>query len=261
MDTQIVELIGRHHLTAELLRAGLEVATPVRDRGIDLIAYADIDERLHTFASCPIQMKAAMKRSFGLATKYKRVHNLLIAYVWHLEDLYRRVTYALTYQEAFSIAEELGWTRTKSWKRGAYITTRPSAEILSLLEQYRMTPQKWREKVAGLLMEYGEQEAQKAEGWRLYQSGSTSADRARGLFMVIEAHFYRNPEAPGIPTYASHWLWANQRRYDREVVDLLIAKYPLPNAPRIQPGFSDWDSYGNPNYKVTACEVTGANGR
>src|SRR5438876_7603876 len=46
VDTQIVELIGRHHLTAELLRAGLEVATPVRDRGIDLIAYADIDKRL-----------------------------------------------------------------------------------------------------------------------------------------------------------------------------------------------------------------------
>jgi hypothetical protein len=34
-------------------------------------------------------------------------------------------------------------------------------------------------------------------------------------------------------------------------MELLIAKYPLPNAPRIQPGFSDWDSYGKPNYKTT----------
>jgi hypothetical protein len=251
MDTQIVELIGRHHLTAELLRAGMEVATPVRDRGIDLIAYADIDERLTKFASCPIQMKAAMKRSFGLATKYKRVHNLLIAYVWHLEDFHRRVTYALTYQEAFSIAERLGWTRTASWNQGAYTTTRPSAEILSLLEPYRMTPEKWRAKVTGL-MKYEEQEAQKAEGWHLYESGITPPDRARGLFMVIEAHFYRNPEAPDISAYASHWLWANQGRYDREAMELLIAKYPLPNAPRIQPGYSDWDSYGNPNYKANA---------
>jgi hypothetical protein len=251
MDTQIVELIGKHHLTAELLAAGLEVATPVRDRGVDLIAYADIDERLTKFASCPIQMKAAMKRSFGLATKYKRVHNLLIAYVWHLADLHHRVTYALTYQEAFSIAEGLGWTSTESWNRGAYTTTRPSAKILSLLEPYRMTPQKWRAKVMGI-MKREEQEAQKTEGWSLYESGSAAGDRARGLFMVIEAHFYRNPEAPGISTYASHWLWANQGRFDREVVELLMAKYPLPDAPRIQHGYSDWDSYGNPNYKITA---------
>jgi hypothetical protein len=66
MDTQVVELIGKNYLTAKLLRAGLEVAIPIRDRGIDLIAYADIDERLTSFVSCPIQMKAAMQRSFSL---------------------------------------------------------------------------------------------------------------------------------------------------------------------------------------------------
>lgn len=251
MDTQIVELIGRHHLTAELLHAGLEVAAPVRDRGIDLIAYADIDKRLTKFASCPIQMKAAMKRSFGLATKYARVHNLLIAYVWHLEDFNKRVTYALTYQEAFDIAEKLGWTRTKSWQRGAYTTTRPSAKIVSLLEPHRMTPPKWREKVMGL-MEYEEREQQKIEGWSLYESGSTRVERARGLFMVIKAHFYRNPEAPNLSTYASHWLSASQGNFDREVMELLIAQYPLPSRPRIQRGYSDWDSYEHPGYKITA---------
>jgi hypothetical protein len=43
MDTQLTELIGRNWLVNELLRAGLEVATPLRDRGIDLIAYFDLE--------------------------------------------------------------------------------------------------------------------------------------------------------------------------------------------------------------------------
>jgi hypothetical protein len=147
MDTQLVELIGRQHLTSELLRAGLEVATPIRDRGIDLIAYSDIDKRLTRFASCPIQMKAAMTRPFSLATKYAKVRNLLIAYVWNLNDLSKTVTYALTYQEALAVAETLGWTRTGSWQRGAYSTTRPSAKIVKLLEPYRMTSEKWWQRV------------------------------------------------------------------------------------------------------------------
>jgi hypothetical protein len=230
----------------------LEVAFPVRDRGVDLIAYADIDKRLTEFAAVPVQMKAATKRSFSLAKKYERVHNLLIAYIWHLEDFNKRVTYALTYEEAFSIAQKLGWTNTASWKkRGVYTTTQPSAKIVLLLETYRMTPDKWRAKVK-ILMEYEEREDQKAKGWNLYANGNMPSERARGLFMVIEAHFYRNPEAPNLATYASHWLWANQERYDREAIDLLITRYPLPSHPQIQHGYSDWNSYGNPNYKVAA---------
>src|SRR6476661_2208070 len=114
MESQIIELLGRNRLIDELLRAGLEVAMPIRDRGIDLIAYSDIDKRLTRFVSCPIQMKAAMTRSFSLATKYSRVRNLLIAYVWHLEDLGKTMTFALTYQEALAIADRLGWTQTES---------------------------------------------------------------------------------------------------------------------------------------------------
>ena len=39
VDSQLIEIIGRNRLINELLRGGLEVATPLRDRGIDLIAY------------------------------------------------------------------------------------------------------------------------------------------------------------------------------------------------------------------------------
>jgi hypothetical protein len=147
MDTQIVELIGKQSLTAQLLRAGLEVAIPIRDRGIDLIAYADIDRRVTRFMSRPIQMKAAMRRSFSVNAKYERVRDLLIAYVWELHDPSQTVIYCLTYQEALSIAKHLGWTRTASWKRGAYSTSQPSAEIVSLLRPHLMTPDSWWQKI------------------------------------------------------------------------------------------------------------------
>lgn len=114
MDTQIIELSGRHFLTGELLRSGIEVALPIRDRGIDLIAYIDIDKRVDTFISCPIQMKAASATSFSIDRKYEKVRNLLIVYVWHLADLSETRIYALTFSEAHAIAESLGYTKSPS---------------------------------------------------------------------------------------------------------------------------------------------------
>jgi len=70
--------------------------------------------------------------------------------------------------------------------------------------------------------------------------------------MIIEAHHDRNPDAPTFNLYASHWLWAAQGQYEKEVLDLLIAQFPLPSHPRIQHGYSDWNSYGKPEYKVAA---------
>jgi hypothetical protein len=59
MDAQVIELAGRNWLASELQRAGIEVARPERDRGIDLIAYSDLDERVAKFVARPIQMKAS----------------------------------------------------------------------------------------------------------------------------------------------------------------------------------------------------------
>lgn len=70
--------------------------------------------------------------------------------------------------------------------------------------------------------------------------------------MIIEAHHDRNPDAPAFNLYASHWLWAAQGQYDKEGLDLLIARFSLPSRPRIQCGYSDWNSYGKPEYKGAA---------
>lgn len=84
-DTQLVEIIGRNRLINELLVAGIEVAQPLRDRGIDLIAYIDIDDEVEKFTAIPIQMKAASARVFSINRKYEKfLPNLVIAFVWGL---------------------------------------------------------------------------------------------------------------------------------------------------------------------------------
>lgn len=150
LDAQAIELIGRNRLGSELLRAGLEVAVPARDRGIDLIAYADLSSHVRTFVARPIQMKAASERSFSLFRKYEKLRDLIIAYVWFVHEPEKTATYALTYDEAYSVADRVGWTKTKSWEREGYSTTRPSTELCKILEQYRMTPERWWLKVTGL---------------------------------------------------------------------------------------------------------------
>src|SRR5580700_10841729 len=52
-DSQLVEIAGKHLLISRLVAAGLEVAEPLRDKGIDLIVYRGDNG----FTAWPIQMK------------------------------------------------------------------------------------------------------------------------------------------------------------------------------------------------------------
>lgn len=61
MKTMQVELAGRYRLTSELLQAGVNVALPVFDTGLDMIANVESKEGL---TARPIQMKAASDMSF-----------------------------------------------------------------------------------------------------------------------------------------------------------------------------------------------------
>lgn len=150
MNPQIIELIGRNWLVNELLQANLEVALPMRDRGIDLIAFADLDTRVKSFVARPIQMKAASESSFAVHRKYAKFPNLILAYVWYLKDPSKTVTYALTYQEAVQVADEMEWTITISWDRGGYSTQKPSKKLLNLIDEYKMSSQKWWVKVTSM---------------------------------------------------------------------------------------------------------------
>ena len=149
-DAQVNEIIGRNRLVDELLRAGLEVAVPLRDRGIDLLAYEDTGDGVTLFRSRPIQMKAASKESFGIYGKYEAFPGLILAYVWNIGDGAKTVTYALTHAQSVGVADAMGYTKTDSWLTGRrYECTSISAKLRELMEPYRMTPEKWRALIRG----------------------------------------------------------------------------------------------------------------
>ncbi|MBN1119447.1 MAG: hypothetical protein JXJ17_00080 [Anaerolineae bacterium] len=148
MDSQTIEIIGRNRVVNELLEAGIEVALPLRDRGIDLIAYLDLDEDLDEFVAVPIQMKASTR--FAIYKKYAKFPSLLYVYVWGLNNDQDEVTYALTHEEAFLIAEEMGYTKTASWESGGYTAT-PSRRLVELLQPHVMSPETWREKILSIM--------------------------------------------------------------------------------------------------------------
>lgn len=149
MDTQTIELLGRNRLVDELLLAGLEVALPARDRGVDLIAYVDLKLKVSSFVAVPIQMKAASTCAFSIDQKFSKIANLLLAYVWGLKEPEHAVTYALTYSEAHAVVEAMEWTNTVSWERGGYSTSAPSKKLCKLLAPYKMSSNAWWQRITG----------------------------------------------------------------------------------------------------------------
>ena len=95
-------------------------------------------------------MKTVTGERFTVDAKYAKFPDLLIVHIWHIEDSARTVAYGLTYSEMYTIAEVCGWTTTKTWKSrdGYYNMSAPSKELVRLLEPYRMTSQRWRQRVA-----------------------------------------------------------------------------------------------------------------
>lgn len=156
-DKQATEIIGRNWLVSELYLAGIEVARPERDHGIDLIAFLDLDES-GRFIACPLQMKATRRKSFDVHRRFGKFPNLLLVYVWSVGD--SPVAYCLTYPQAEEIAREMGWTETDSWQKGGktgrpgYGTRRPSPKLEALLEPHRMTTrERWKKTIIGAVAE------------------------------------------------------------------------------------------------------------
>lgn len=140
MDTQQIEIIGRNFLVSLLISDGVEVAMPLRDRGIDVIAFQDISEK-GEFQAIPVQLKAFSKRGFGVYKKYEKFPGMLIAYLWHASEPLKSELYILSYDQALVIADEFGWTRTNSWMdKGNYITSNPSAALTQALAPYQYSP-------------------------------------------------------------------------------------------------------------------------
>ena len=65
LDPQQVELHGTNWLISELVEAGLEVATPVRDKGVDLLACVPD----YSWTQ-PLQVKTSRDRCITVQQKY-----------------------------------------------------------------------------------------------------------------------------------------------------------------------------------------------
>ena len=145
-DTQITELAGRHYLISQLLAGGVEVATPLRDRGIDLIAYLDRSGDTPEFLACPIQLKANEEARFGVHRKYERIPNLLMVYAWNVSSPAPEL-YALTYPEAVALLDHRKHTQTRSWNELGGYSLAVNDVWRELLAPYRMQPDTWSAKI------------------------------------------------------------------------------------------------------------------
>jgi hypothetical protein len=146
-DSQLTEVFGKNLLISQLVSAGFEVAQPVRDRGVDLVVYKD-GEDAKDYVPCLIQLKASSHESFSLDKKYERFPHLLIAYVWNVQTPALSSVYALTFNDALQVMEKKGYAKTDSWKNGGYYFVRDAgAKLKEILEPYKMTTERWREKL------------------------------------------------------------------------------------------------------------------
>jgi hypothetical protein len=150
-DSQLTEIAGKHLLISRLVAAGFEVAQPLRDKGIDLVAYRDGEDGKE-FAAYPIQLKASSHESFSLDKKYERFGpRLLIAYVWNVQDPEHSDVYALTFGDALQVMKKKGYAETDSWtKRGYYFVRSAGIELKEILEPYKMDTKRWREKLQAI---------------------------------------------------------------------------------------------------------------
>jgi hypothetical protein len=143
-DGQLIELAGRNWLVSQLIQAGIEVARPERDRGIDLIAYIDPPR----FVAVPIQMKAFSEASFSVYRK--RYRGMLFVCVWHVKDSSQTVAFAMTWSEAQTIFRKMKWKADGVWRtKGSWFvrSVAPDGSLAKLLSNHRMTPGKWPAKI------------------------------------------------------------------------------------------------------------------
>src|SRR5271155_2297843 len=89
------ERTGTNWLIIQLLNAGLDVATPFVDEGIDLFVYGQDRDGKLTFRS--LQIKTTDSEGFELYKKYEKIPELFMIYIWYSNELKETKAYGMTY--------------------------------------------------------------------------------------------------------------------------------------------------------------------
>jgi len=147
LDKDQIGTIGKHLLITNLFAAGFEVAEPILDRGIDLIAFHD-GKSGERFDAWPIQVKSSSGKSFVLDKKYKKLPRLVIVYVWNATIPEKAEFFAVTYGEALEVLKKRKHTKRSSWKEGGrWVATKVGTKLETLLEPYKVTAEGWKRKL------------------------------------------------------------------------------------------------------------------
>lgn len=142
--TNIIEVLGRNHLIAQLIEDDVHAAIPMWDQGVDLIAYYSQAEGL---IARPLQLKVAELSRWGVHQKYAEMEGLLMVYIWHVKTSVE--IYAMNYSEALNHLTISGnYTETDSWKnKGGYTIAPIRNKLWDSLQPYRMTKGRWRDRL------------------------------------------------------------------------------------------------------------------
>lgn len=145
LDTQQIEILGRNRLVSALLRDGIEVALPLRDNGIDLLAYTGYFDVSGVARMTPIQLKCASTTAWGLKKKYERIRGLHLVYLWHVASGEEPRFHCMSYENAVQLLNERGYSSSHSWeKNGSYAVNHVNDDLRTSLARFKVEPGEWR---------------------------------------------------------------------------------------------------------------------
>ncbi|HZL27829.1 MAG TPA: hypothetical protein VFC39_14985 [Acidobacteriaceae bacterium] len=142
-----IELLGRNHLIAQLIKGGVHAALPMWDQGVDLIAYYEGERG---FVARPLQLKVSKATRWGVYKKYAETKDLLIVHIWHVEQSSDVEIYAMSYAEAEDLLNKSSTYATcTTWTKdmGHYDTANITPELRHNLQEFRMSEGKWQKRL------------------------------------------------------------------------------------------------------------------
>jgi hypothetical protein len=148
--SNIIEVLGRNHLIAQLVEDDVHAAVPLWDQGVDLVAYF---ARVGRLVARPLQLKVSETSRWGVYKKYAEIEDLLMVHIWHVKQSSAVEIYAMSYLEAKSLLEKTStYAQTETWKKpmGHYDTSpiRTNTPLWLSLQPFRMGKGKWQARLA-----------------------------------------------------------------------------------------------------------------
>ncbi len=132
--SNIIEVLGRNHLIAQLIEDGVHAAIPLWDHGVDLVAY-------HTDKARPLQLKVSAADRWGVYKKYEDVVGLLMVHIWNVKSSSDVEIYAMSYRDAVEILNTTSTYATSgTWTKelGHYDISPVPKKLRDKLKKFRM---------------------------------------------------------------------------------------------------------------------------